>query len=166
MRLTADSDADHERLLRKYAADARATSEHFAWLEEMSPRLYLASDAGLAVVYYGNHHYTRRNAPESWLIREVARVGTVEALVRTRTGANNAEITKHYAGVMDSERMWRTDFGSNGSSHYFEGDEGAEHKVRIEFASGAVQHYEGGRGAERLVRSTHAIAGSGVPKAR
>ena len=70
MRLTADSDADHERLLRKYAADARVTSEHFAWLEEMSPRLYLASDAGLY--------------PKCWVIREVARVGTVEALVRTR----------------------------------------------------------------------------------
>ena len=82
--------------------------------------------------------------------------------MRTRTGANNAEITKHYAGVMDSERMWRTDFGSNGSSHYFEGEMGAEHKVRIEFANGAVQHYEGGRGAERLVRSTYASAGSGV----
>ena len=59
----------------------------------------------------------------------------------------------HYEGEIDAERLVRTlGFESDGGVAYYEGDRGAERRVRIEYPDGAVSHFEGEMDAERLVR--------------
>ena len=158
MRLTAAPDADHEQLLRKYAADMQASQWHFEWLQEMSPRLYLSMDPFVA---------------HCWLLCEEARLGSVEVKVRDtqngiiylyagqkgverKTQASNANgRVVHFEGEKGVEQKVRMVLPSGDVIHY-EGDNGAEHKVRLVKANGDVLHFEGGTGEERWVRTVGA----------
>ena len=85
---------------------------------------------------------------------------------RLRRGENGAKLrvrllhsglVKYYEGEKGAERKVRSVF-ANGAVAHFEGERGAERKVRKEFPSGQVQYYEGDRGAERVVRMVRSEA--------
>ena len=42
---------------------------------------------------------------------------------------------------------------ADGTVKFYEGENGAERQVRIDYPTGTVQHYEGEKGAERRFRA-------------
>ena len=73
------------------------------------------------------------------------------ALLRRR---NKSGLVRHYEGEKGAERRVRA-VDTIGAVHY-EGERGAERIVWMSSLDGDVQHYEGERGAERAVRVVHA----------
>ena len=130
------TDTLNEATLRAYAADRRASADHFPWLARMSPARCLSSEvtgAGATRAEYWRLQRGEENGAN--LRRRLLQSGQVQ----------------HYEGERGAERWVRTVF-TNGNVQHYEGERGAERKVRTEFPSGQVQHYEGEKGAERVVR--------------
>ena len=123
-----------EDTLRRYAADRRASADHFPWLARVSPALRLTSEVEGA---------GERRA-EVWRLQR-GENGTMLRLRLLQSGQ-----VKHFKGEQGAEQLVRGVFPNGGVKH-FEGERGAERKVRMEFPNGNVQHYEGERGAERVV---------------
>jgi hypothetical protein len=57
-----------------------------------------------------------------------------------------------YEGEKGAERKVRVEFPYGKKYDFYEGEKGAERKVRVEYANGAKQFFEGEKGAERMVR--------------
>ena len=148
-----------EALLRRYAADRRATVEGAAWLKAA------ADSEGWPL---------HLNVVSHWLLADCFEwrldFMDLEVLLRidTATSAHHFEgdygferrvriiypnngVVQHFEGEKGAERKVRT-VRPNGMVQYFEGENGSERVVRLEIPSGQVQHYEGEKGAERLVR--------------
>ncbi|EOD38558.1 hypothetical protein EMIHUDRAFT_313094 [Emiliania huxleyi CCMP1516] len=70
----------------------------------------------------------------------------------TGAGASRAKYWRLRRGDANGANLRRRLLQSGQVQHY-EGEKGAERKVRMETANGNVLHYEGERGAERLVRT-------------
>ncbi|EOD24904.1 hypothetical protein EMIHUDRAFT_115761 [Emiliania huxleyi CCMP1516] len=128
-----------EASLRAYAADRRATADHFPWLARVSPALCLSAVEG-----------ADEQRAETWALRRGEERGADLRVRILRSG-----LVQHFEGERDAERMVRTEF-ADGVVHYYEGEKGAERGVRTEFPCGKVQYYEGERGAERMVRAEFA----------
>ncbi|EOD21278.1 hypothetical protein EMIHUDRAFT_315886 [Emiliania huxleyi CCMP1516] len=123
-----------EDTLRRYAADRRASADHFLWLARVSPALRLSSEVEGA----------GERPIEVWRLRR----GENGAKLRVRL--LHSGLVEHYEGEKGAERKVRAEL-ANGVVQYFEGDKGAERKVRGQF-DGQVKYYEGERGAEQKVR--------------
>jgi len=129
-----------ELLLRKYAADSRASAENFVWIREKSPEFYLVADSPSP-------------GPERWLLERGSAVGedvpsAQTALVRLKFPSR---FVAHYEGDKGAERLVRGCLPDGGVKH-FEGEKGGERLVRFDRPDGSMYHYDGEKGAERLVR--------------
>ena len=82
---------------------------------------------------------------------EVWRLRRDESGAKLRSRFLQSGQVKHFEGERGAERKVRMEF-SDGEVRYYEGMKGAERVVRAVRADGAVQHFEGERGAERMVR--------------
>ena len=179
MRFATDPAVGRVALLRRYAADARASSTHFAWLKEASPSHYLVESAlggveiwrlrcaqfalepmlrkrkdGITRHYAGWHERLVRMERPRNPLRPKGWIsadyeGETERLVRMEYGNGSV---KYYEGESRAERKVRSVY-ADGAVKFYEGEQGAERQVRIDYPTGSVQHYEGERGAERLVRA-------------
>ena len=126
-----------EDTLRRYAADRRASADHFPWLARVSPALCLSATVEGA--------YEQR--AETWALRRGEESGAHLRVRFLRSG-----LVRHFEGGRGAERMVRGEF-ADGEVQYFEGEQDAERVVRREFADGTVQYFEGEEGAERMVRA-------------
>ncbi|EOD33565.1 hypothetical protein EMIHUDRAFT_313970 [Emiliania huxleyi CCMP1516] len=148
----------NEVILRRYAADRRASADHFPWLARVSPALRLSSEVTGAGASRAEHWRLRRGEENGAnLRRRLLQSGTVqhyegergaERVVRMESADGEVAF---YEGERGAERMVRME-SANGNVQYYEGERGAERLVRMELADGMVQHYEGEQGAERMVR--------------
>ena len=69
----------------------------------------------------------------------------------------------HYEGERGAERKVRKE-QTHGVVKHYEGEPGAERKVRTERPSGRVRHYQGERGEERQVRQAQSFRRSLVTR--
>ena len=157
-------DTLNEATVRAYAADRRATADHFPWLARVSPALRLSSEvtgAGASRAEYWRLRRGEENGAN--LRRRLLQSGTVhfyegergvERLVRMELADDGG--VEHYEGESGAERLSRAEFANGEEVQYYEGESGAERMVRAEFANGSVQHYEGEKGADRIVRAVRA----------
>ena len=129
-----------EAILRKYAADRRASADHFPWIARVSPALCLSSEVEGA----GD------SRSEFWHLRRGEESGA-KLRFRGKTGD-----MLHFEGARGAERRVRAVRAADGEVEHYEGEQGAERCVRAEFANGMVQHYEGEGDAERMVRAEFA----------
>ena len=178
--LWAGKKSINEGLLRRYAADHRATPEGCAWLKAAAERqactlhiaVYPHQDGKAWRLCEGeNKMATLRLQIPKLPIKHFKGDQNAERLVRETTGG----MVTHYEGERGAERLVRTEFpdvnnfyeGEKGAERvvrgecygfttYYEGEKGAERRVRIEMPNGVVTYHEGERGAERLVRSAAA----------
>ena len=133
-------DTLNEATLRAYAADRRASADHFPWLARVSPARCLSSEVTGAGA----------SRAEYWRLRRGEENG---ANLRRRLLQSGQVL--HYKGGKGAERKVRMEFADGEVQHY-DGEKVAERVVRKEFPSGQVQYYEGDRGAERVVRAVRA----------
>ena len=151
-------DTLNEATVRAYAADRRATADHFPWLARVSPALCLSSEVTGAGASHDEYWRLRRGEENGAnLRRRLLQSGTVhfyegergvERLVREEFADGEVQ---HYEGEKGAERKVRMELAGN--VQYYEGERGAERCVRMELANGIVQYYEGEKGAERKVRT-------------
>ena len=147
-----------ESILRRYAADRRASADHFPWLARVSPALRLSSEVTGAGASRAEYWRLRRGEEsgavlraclwQSGIVQHYEGERGAERMVRAEFADGEVQL---YEGERGAERMVRTE-SANGIVHYYEGEKGAERGVRTEFPCGKVQYYEGERGAERKVR--------------
>ena len=151
----------NEVILRRYAADRRASADHFPWLARVSPALCLSSEvtgAGASRAEYWrlrrgdeNGASLRRRLLQSGMVQHYEGGRGAERMVRVELADGNVQ---YYEGEKGAERKVRAEFAS-GTVTYYAGGKRAERKVRKEFLDGEVQHYEGEKGAERKVRAEY-----------
>lgn len=136
-----------EKLLRKYAADHKATSDTFAWIKRLSPQLYL--EERMIVLY------STLTSTTSWFLVDAFARNPVNGnpsmtLVRRKT----SDTVTHYEGEANVEEIVRiVDF--NGNSILF--DQGSRRLVCL-MTSDKVTYHEDVAGVKRVV------FGDGVPK--
>ncbi|EOD26166.1 hypothetical protein EMIHUDRAFT_236964 [Emiliania huxleyi CCMP1516] len=133
----------NEVILRRYAADRRASADHFPWLARVSPALRLSSEvtgAGASRAEYWRLRRGEENGAN--LRRRLLQSGKVQ----------------HYEGERGAERWVRMEL-ANGNVQHYEGERGAERVVCAEFPSGNVKYYEGEKGVERRVRTVRSECG-------
>ena len=152
-----------EALLRRYAADRRATAEGAAWLKAAAEcerwPLHLSVTRNLGQYLWCLHGQVKPFEGEEGAERLV-RVVWPDGQVQHFEGEKNpARLVRgvwpdgqiqHYEGEAGAERKVRVVWPS-GEVWHFEGERGAERKVRVVWPSGVVWHYEGEKGAERMV---------------
>ena len=135
-----------EKLLRKYAADNKATSDTFAWIKRLSPQLYLEER---------EERLSTLTSTASWFLVDAFARNPVNGnpsmtLVRRRT----SDTVTHYEGEANVEEIVRiVDF--NGNSILF--DQGSRRLVCL-MTSDKVTYHEDVAGVKRVV------FGHGVPK--
>ena len=155
-------DTLNEATLRAYAADRRATADHFPWLARVSPAHCLSSEvtgAGASRAEYWrlrrgeeNGANLRRRLLQSGKVQHYEGERGAERWVRMELANGNVQ---HYEGERGAERVVCAEF-PNGNVQYYEGVKGAERMVRVEYANGEVQLFEGEQGSERVVRAVFA----------
>jgi len=173
-----------ESILRKYAADRRASADHFPWLARVSPALRLTSEVEGAerraevwrLLRGENGAQLRLRFLQSGQVKHFEGERGAERMVRTVFANGNVKYYKgeqgaerlvrmeladdggveHYEGESGAEQLSRAEFANGEEVQYYEGESGAERMVRVEFANGSVQHYEGEKGADRIVRAVRA----------
>ena len=122
-------DTLNEATLRAYAADRRATADHFPWLARVSPALCLSSTVEGA----------GEQRTETWALRRGEERGADLRVRFLKSG-----LVRHFEGERGAERLVRV-VGADGTVEHYEGEQGAARLVRMETASGIVQYYEGER---------------------
>ena len=166
-----------EAIVRKYVADAQATVSGVAWLQTVSPNLCICleyfrdpevtmwslcrggvADARLLRHYHTDGEYMHLAGPvgEERIVRMVFKRRTqflkggamMERLAYVVCKDLGVMIT--YEGEQGHERMVRMDW-SDGSSSLHDGEKGAEALVRHESPDGRVIKFEGQKGQEQAV---------------
>ena len=151
-----------EDTLRRYAADRRASAEHFPWLARVSPALRLSSEVEGAGENRADVWRLRRGENGTMLRLRFLKGGQMQHFEGERGAERKVRSVfadgnvKYFEGERGEERLVRTVF-ADGTVQHSEGEKGAERKVRTEYPNGSVRHYEGGNGAERKVREVYAI---------
>ena len=103
----------NEGILRRYAADRRASADHFPWLARVSPARCLSSEVTGAGA----------SRSEYWRLRRGEEFG---ANLRRRLLQSGK--VQHYEGEQGAERMVRMELPDGTVLHY-EGERGAEERV-------------------------------------
>lgn len=135
-----------EKLLRKYAADSKATPDTFAWIKSLSPQLYL--EERFSTLQYSEWVLVDAR------VRNPINGNPSMTLVRRNTTDTITEY--HYEGEKNVERLVRiVDF--NGNSILF--DQGSKGLVCLMTSDGKVTYHEDVKGVKRV------ILGRGLPKA-
>ncbi|EOD31645.1 hypothetical protein EMIHUDRAFT_112701 [Emiliania huxleyi CCMP1516] len=129
-----------ESILRKYAADRRASADHFPWLARVSPALCLSSELD----------GPGDNRIANWRLQRGDESGA-----RLRVGLLRCGFAMFFEGERGAERRVRA-VSADGTVVHLKGERGAERNVRTELPDGSVAYYEGDQGVERMVRMVHA----------
>ena len=119
----------NEVLLRRYAADRRASTDGCTLLTAWAD-----GEVGLSQDVIQKSHFVWCVQPSGAKVREEFPDG----------------VAAHFEGERGAEWKVRVEF-PNGHVQHYEGEKGAERIVRAEYPNGHVQHYEGEKGAERVV---------------
>ena len=161
----------NEVLLRRYAADRRASADgctlltawadgevglshyviqksHFVWCVQPSGAKVRVECPGGVQHYKGEKGTERMVRGEHPNGNVLHYEGEEERRVRVESADGDVQ---HYLGERDAERTVRIEFADGEVQHY-EGEQGAERMVRVESTGGDVSYYEGEKGAERRVR--------------
>ena len=133
-------------LLRKYAADERASGANLPWLRNVSPTQCFRTVTNTI----------NKCRFEDWWMSSPDE--SLESLVRTEKVVNNHyKVVLHFEGAAGMERKVRKVSWHGNVLHKdisFEGGKNHERMTRCLFPDGSVQYYEGEKGHERLTRLT------------
>ena len=141
-----------QELLRKYAMDARMSTDTFPWIRKHSPSCYLTFSEVSRWQYvrlrlYSKEHTVRISCAQMGVDRFYEGEKGKEHLVQIR----HFGIKRYYTGKKGQEHLVRIDF-RNRINFYFEGKRNMERVAEVHLSNGNIKQFEGEGGKETIVK--------------